>query len=189
MAIQDEKEDSSVDVSNLPILTSMPKVYSGCCLALSSRLLCYLRTTLLSNPGPVLSVGSGYGLLEAIMLAPPYDMPITGVEVHPSSNRYLPPTHHRVVPGSRFMDSLAEQASVWMFVYPKRVGLITDYISRHGAGNLKAIIWMGPRADWEDYRVCFATRTQALSWSVDAKSADQAGGAAWEMVAVATKLT
>jgi hypothetical protein len=167
----------------LPSLPAKPTVHPGCCLALSAPLLAHLDTLLPPSPHVALSVGSGYGLLEALLLAEPYRRNIIGVEVQPSSNQYLPASHHRTVPGTRFLEPLAAESTAWLFVYPRRVGLVNEYLATYGKGKLEKVIWIGPTADWEDYRGCFER-----PWDVLITAADKVGGRAWELVVVATKV-
>jgi len=166
----------------LPVLTTKPTAYPGCCLALSTPLLNFFRNILPPSPDVAISVGSGYGLLEALLNKPPYNTNIIGVEVAPSSNKYLPDANHRVVHGSRFLEPLATEATTWLFVYPRRVGLVEEYMAEYGSGKVTRIIWAGPKADWEDYEGCFA------GWNMDITSADEVGGRAWELIVVADKL-
>jgi hypothetical protein len=166
----------------LPTLTQTPRLYSGCCLALSAPLITHLRSLLPPPPQLTLSVGSGFGLLEALLLtSSPTPLHITGVEVDPSPNMYLPPSNHRTVYGTRFLEPLAGEAATWLFVYPRRVGLVNEYLAKYGEWSVKQIIWIGPRADWEDYTDCF------LGWHTNAQGADEVGGRAWEMIAIASK--
>lgn len=165
----------------LPVLTDTPTVYSGCCLALSRPLITHLQTLLPPQPNLTLSVGSGFGLLEAYLVTEPYSLRVIGVEVEPSPNKYLPVSHHRTVVGTRFLEPLAREATTWLFVYPRRVALVQEYIAQYGEGSVKRIIWAGPRADWDDYADCFAT------WDVQVQTADNAGARAWEAIAVASK--
>lgn len=173
--------------ATLPGLCDTPKSYPGCCLALSRPLIGFLLTILPPSPDLVLSVGSGYGLLEALLLQPPHKAHVVGVEVQPSSNRYLPPENHALVIGSRFLEPLADEAAAWLFVYPKRVGLVEEYIRSHGKGNVRHIIWIGPKADWADYEGCFAVAAGDTVWNVKTQSADVVGGTSWEMIAIARK--
>lgn len=165
------------------ISADSPVVHPGCCLALSTPLLSYLREALLP-PNPttlVLSVGSGYGLLEALLLEPPSPLNLIGVEVAPSPNTYLPAEQHSIVPGSRFLEPLAAEAGTWLFVYPRRVGLIEEYLRAYGQGAVRKVVWIGPVADWEDYEGCFG------GWNVDVARADTVGGRSWETIAFATR--
>ncbi|KAF2789119.1 hypothetical protein K505DRAFT_328463 [Melanomma pulvis-pyrius CBS 109.77] len=171
-----------VELPTQPKLSQTPIAHSGCCLALSTPLLAHLQDLLPASPSLILSIGSGYGLLEAFLLAEPYSLHVTGVEVQPSPNRYLPPTHHRCVSGSRFLHPLAGEAAAWLLVYPRRVGLVTEYLDTYGKERVETVVWVGPRADWEDYRDCFNSR-----WDVHVKSTEEVGGRAWELIAVARK--
>jgi hypothetical protein len=165
----------------LPALTTTPTAYPGCCLALSEPLIAYLASLLPQPPSLTLSIGSGFGLLERYLITKPYAHRVVGVEVEPSSNQYLPSSNHRVVHGTRFLEPLAAEVSTWLFIYPRRAGLLREYLAEHGADNVKTVIWAGPQADWEDYKACFA------GWHVDEQSADRVGGRAWELIAVANR--
>lgn len=168
-------------------LSASPSSYPGCCLALSVLFLDYIHSILPSPPSTILSIGSGYGLLEAFLLAEPNCLNIFGVEVHPSSNRYLPSAHHRTVCGSRFLDPIATQSKAWLFVYPKRVELVDEYIREYGDGCVEKIVWAGPMVDWEDYKQCFSMERNGILWNVATRRADEVGGRAWELIAVACK--
>ena len=165
----------------LPTLSEKPTAYPGCCLRLSTQLLAHLEATLPAPPSLVLSIGSGYGLLEAFLLSG--DINIVGVEVSPSSNRYLPSESHQSVHGSRSLHPLAEEATTWLFIYPRRVGLVTEYLAAYGTGRVEALVWMGPKADWDEYKGCFG------GWDITVQSADGIGGRPWELIAVARKMT
>lgn len=170
----------------LPSLSEQPSLYPASCLALSRPLLAHISTlcqATSSSPSPIVSVGSGHGLLEALLLAEPYSLDIVGVEVQPSPNRYLPASHHRTVTGTRFLDPLAAKSAVWLFVYPRRVGLVEEYLVAYGDSDVKRIVWIGPTVDWSDYKACFDDG----AWCVRVSSAEEAGGRAWESIAVATR--
>ena len=177
----------AVEIPPLPILSEKPKMYPGCCLGLSSRLLKYLSDLMPKEPDQVLSIGSGYGLLEALLLAQRPSLPIRGVEVQPSSNRFLPASNHEVVAGTRFLHPKAAEATTWLFVYPKRVGLLEEYIRKYGAGCVNRLIWAGPKADWDDYKTCFGMPELGMSWQVVGESAENVGGRPWELIVVAEK--
>jgi hypothetical protein len=165
----------------LRALTNQPTAYSGCCLALSTPLIEYLASLLPPAPALTLSIGSGFGLLEAHLLASPRSLHIVGVEVEPSPNKYLPAANHRVVHGTRFLEPLATEAATWLFVYPRRAGLVSEYLQHHGQGSVQQIIWTGPQADWDEYKACFT------GWDVRMQSVDDVGGRAWDSIHVATK--
>lgn len=166
----------------LPRLTDKATAYPGCCLALSTPLVANLHSLLPPAPALTLSIGSGFGLLEALLIAAPLSSNIVGVEVAPSPNTYLPCANHRVVHGSRFHEPLAAAAAAWLFVYPRRVGLVSEYMASYGNKGVETIIWIGPQADWDDYKGCFVD-----GWEVHTKSGDEVGGKAWELIATASR--
>lgn len=170
------------DCAPLPQLTEKATVYSGCCLGLSTPLVAHLHSLLPPAPALTLSIGSGFGLLEALLVAAPYSSNIVGVEVEPSPNKYLRAARHRTVYGTRFLDPLAAQALAWLFVYPKRVELVSEYVTAYGRDRVQTIIWAGPQADWDHCKGCFQT-----GWDVHTQGADQVGGKAWELIALAKK--
>lgn len=183
-AIGDEDNDASTqkdETPELPTLLSIPTACPGSCLALSAPLVTYLGSLLPPAPSLTLSIGSGFGLIEAYLNAQSSHN-VIGVEVAPSPNQYLPASHHRIVHGTRFLEPLAAEATTWLFVYPRRVGLVQEYMAEHGEGEVRKIVWAGPKTDWDDYKGCFA------GWEVEEKSADELGGRAWELVAVATRM-
>ncbi|OAL44835.1 hypothetical protein IQ07DRAFT_592099 [Pyrenochaeta sp. DS3sAY3a] len=175
------QEIQPAELSSLPELTGDPIVYSGCCLALSAALVAYIHALLPPPPNVTLSIGSGFGLLEALLMAKTPMPQVLGVEVYPSPNKYLPASNHRTVHGSRFLEPLAGQATTWLFVYPRRVGLIHEYLAEYGAQRVEKIIWAGPKADWDDYKGCF------VAWQLTVQSADEVGGKAWELIVLAEK--
>jgi hypothetical protein len=180
-AFEDEASPLAKDAPELPALTATPTAYPGCCLALSEPLIAYFASLLPPPPSLTLSIGSGFGLLERFLVTKPHAYHVMGIEVEPSSNRYLPSSNHRVVHGTRFLEPLAAEATTWLFVYPRRVGLVREYLAEHGKGSVQRVLWAGPKADWDDYKPCFA------GWHVEELSADQIGGREWELIAVANK--
>ncbi|KAF2640633.1 hypothetical protein P280DRAFT_507278 [Massarina eburnea CBS 473.64] len=165
-----------------PSLAPAPAVYPGCCVALSEALIGNLGALLPPAPALVVSIGSGSGLFEALLLAEPCCLSLIGVEVQPSVNRYLPSSRHRAVVGTYSLEPLAAEATAWLFVYPRRVGLVDEYLATYGEGAVQTVMWIGPTADWQDYKACFGR-----GWDVRVTCADEMGGRAWEVVAVATK--
>ena len=167
----------------LPQLAASPPTYSGSCLALSTQLVAYIRTLLAPPPCISVSIGSGFGLLEAYLMTGDYGFHVIGVEVEPSPNKYLSSSHHRIVNGTRFLQPLADQATTWLFVYPRRVGLVQEYMAAYGQKSVEKIVWAGPKADWDDYKACFA------GWHLQEQDASAVGGQAWELITVASKTT
>ena len=148
-------------------LDNEPIHHADCCLSLSNRLLDLLIRTF-SETGPsktiewqpqqrtVLSVGSGTGLLEALLIARAESIPsdsgddgngvgnpgsmirlsVEGVEVQrpdsrPSANKYLPePSFHTVSSASNHSPRLAdEHVAGLMFVYPRQPALVASYVN------------------------------------------------------------
>ncbi|RMZ86029.1 hypothetical protein DV737_g292, partial [Chaetothyriales sp. CBS 132003] len=123
----------------------------------------------------VFSIGSGTGLLEALLtrhLVTHQRTNLVGVEVYASApvNKYLDDDHVRLVRGTwdvcqTVTTSPASTAAAWMFVYPRHVSLVEKYLDTlplggleereegaRGRGNApQMVIWAGPRADVVDY--------------------------------------
>lgn len=137
---------------SLPQLTKESQHLADCCLGLSSHLLGQLEQ-LLPSSGLTLSVGSGTGLLEALLQKHAPQMAIEGVEVTPKINKYLRSEHVNVVGGTWDLCSKASEASALLFVYPREPKLVTRYLQL--SGRVPCILWMGPRVDWPDYRPVF----------------------------------
>jgi hypothetical protein len=134
---------------DLPKLSTEPQHLADCCLSLSSHLLARL-SQLLPSSGLCLSIGSGTGLLEALLQKHIPHSAIEGVEVSAKVNKYLPSEQVNVVGGTWDLSSKASHASALMFVYPREPKLVTRYLEIAG-GAVRRILWMGPRVDWPDY--------------------------------------
>ncbi|KAI9699602.1 MAG: hypothetical protein M1820_007102 [Bogoriella megaspora] len=93
-------------------------------------------------------------MLEAVVDAFPdgyYRESIVGVEVVGKSISSLPENMQEYVPGTWSTCRLAENAIVWLFVYPRDPGLLLKYLSEFGERAVERIVWLGPNADWPDY--------------------------------------
>jgi hypothetical protein len=138
------------------MLSSEPLLHQDCCLSLSSGILEKILTSLGEANAKVLSIGSGSGLLEALLMRKCPQMEIQGVEVQASVNKYLDELNFYAVRGSWDVCSIAQDAKVWLFVYPRNPDLIKAYIEKYRSSQvLKAILWIGPTVDWETFQVCF----------------------------------
>ncbi|KAL2824132.1 hypothetical protein BDW59DRAFT_147881 [Aspergillus cavernicola] len=135
-------------------LPPSPTAFPNCCLSLSTTLITHLSSLLPPAPNHTLSIGSGSGLLEALITHRHPNVSIQGVEVNSSVNLYLAEQSMNVVGGTWDLYSRAGQARAWMFVYPRDPRLVRRYFERYGNG-VQAVLWLGPRADWEDYEGCF----------------------------------
>ena len=161
-----------------------PKHHADCCLAISRRLLDTLTSILLHAPRQVLSIGSGTGLLEDTLLR--YSsgtINLIGVEVSPTVNKYLPESNLHVVNGTWAMYPDAHLAAAWVFVYPREPKLLNRYLSAQAHGALETIVWLGPRSDWSDFAPTLESRN-----AFHVTLVEDCGAAAYEMMAVATKI-
>lgn len=128
-----------------------PQQFAGCCLAISRPLLQILLATLPRRPDLILSVGSGSGLLEGMLLHLSCDeLNLFGVEVPSCDCAYLSPKQVLRVTGTRSLHPDAILASVLMFVYPRVASLIASYIDACADGALERLVWLGHRSDWAD---------------------------------------
>ncbi|PKY00011.1 hypothetical protein P168DRAFT_285535 [Aspergillus campestris IBT 28561] len=163
-------------------LNASPKLLPGCCLAISNRLLTYMTSILPKQPAFTISVGSGCGLLEGLVMYAHPEVSVEGVEVESSINRYIAEERMHVVNGGWGVYPGAQHAAAWMFVYPRDPKLISRYIHMYGDQTVEMILWLGPRADWADYEPSFSQSSFSdLSFPVDV------GLAPYELLVVATQ--
>ncbi|KAL5356110.1 hypothetical protein BJX96DRAFT_171301 [Aspergillus floccosus] len=145
-----------MDISTiLDRLSTSPQMFSNCCVAISSTLISNLTSILPQKPGFTISIGSGSGLLEALITHCHPNVRVEGVEVNSSVNRYLPEEDIHVVGGTWGLHSRVSQAQAWMFVYPREPKLVNKYLDTYGDQIVGIIVWLGPRVDWADYEPCF----------------------------------
>ena len=128
-------------------LAEQPAHLPDCCSSLSVLLLKRLASLLPPDPALTLSIGSGSGLLEALLLQQRPELDLNAVEVPTNDNRYMPADKLEIVNGYRDLCDLAADASAWMFVYPRDVWLLREYVQAFGGQKCHLIIWIGPRAD------------------------------------------
>lgn len=118
-----------------------------CCSSLSVSFLKRLASLLPSDPELTLSIGSGTGLLEALLLHQRPTLDLKAVEVPTTNNKYIPADRIQIVNGYRDLCNLAADANAWIFVYPRDVWLLHQYVQAFGGQKCDLIIWIGPRAD------------------------------------------
>ncbi|KAK6225478.1 hypothetical protein QIS74_01525 [Colletotrichum tabaci] len=190
--LRDNEEPSSTAFVSppLPQLTNEPQTLPDSCVSLSRPFLCALHALLPPSPHLTLSIGSGTGLVEALLhgLAPPPNL--VSVEVAPSPNRYH--AAHCTVPGTWALEPLAARARAWVFVYPKQVALVRAYVEaflgrRDAEAEVEVVVYVGPRMDWDDFRGALeeagvAGEVEVEVWGEERMEA--VGGRAWECVAV-----
>lgn len=163
-------------------LSSSPRAFPNCCLGISSTLVAELASTLPKKPGFTISIGSGSGLLEALIAHRHPNVCVEGVEVNSSVNRYISEKDMNIVGGTWDLHPRSSQANAWMFVYPREPKLITKYIDTYGDHEVEMIIWLGPKADWPDYERCFCDSSFSnLSFP------DGNGTTPYEMLTIARK--
>jgi len=97
----------------------------------------------------VLSVGSGTGLLEALLQESLPALRIEGVEVSLNVNKYMPADRVNLVGGTWDIYPNASEAFALLFVYPRESSLVRRYLQLCSR-TAHVILWLGPRADWPD---------------------------------------
>ena len=131
----------------LPQLSDVAAHHPDCCCSLSETLIAKIASLLPTKLGLALSIGSGTGLLEALLLAYRPTMNLRAVEVSNAVNKYLPEDLMETVNGTWDLCNSAHDAGSWIFVYPRESDLIKRYAQVFGHGNTKQVIWIGPLAD------------------------------------------
>ena len=144
----------------LPPLSDVAAHHPDCCCSLSETLIAKIASLLTPKLGLALSIGSGTGLLEALLLARRPTVNLRAVEVSNAVNKYLPEDLMETVNGTWDLCNSAHDAGSWIFVYPREAGLIKKYAQAFGQGNTKQIIWIGPLADLREIQnTCFLSAT------------------------------
>jgi hypothetical protein len=158
-------------------LTNEPQQHPDSCISLSRSLLEQLASEMPSSTASILSIGSGPGLLEALLQAyldrelaslhhtraescDIYGLEVLSATINP--NKYLPEENMHFVRGAWELCPAAARAAVWLFVYPRDPKLVQRYTETYGEADrmVQKIIWLGPSADWEDYRDILAGWSQ-----------------------------
>ncbi|KAF4981417.1 hypothetical protein FZEAL_2765 [Fusarium zealandicum] len=196
-------------------LQEAPIRHPNCCLSLSLDLLRLLtqsfsKSALSGQTPTVLSIGSGSGLLEALLLAHVQSqshsesrddaladcLNVEGVEVQQSSgkdpvNRYLPEQAIYTVRGTWDVVSRLHDPDVTglMFVYPRQPTLVSAYIEAitERDPNIEVVVWLGPMADWEVFAPCLeinGKHQKALFTIYEKRQGMEAGLDEYEMMVV-----
>ncbi|KXH41302.1 hypothetical protein CNYM01_12060 [Colletotrichum nymphaeae SA-01] len=207
--LEDEEPSPAFTPAPLPPLTNEPQRHPDSCLTLSLPLIKALHAQLPPAPDLTLSIGSGTGLVEALLdsLADTHDpttqedpqasqespaprpLNLTSIEIAPSPNKYH--RNHRTVPGTWALDPAAAEAKAWMFVYPKQVALVRKYMesafassssgSAEKAAAVETVLYVGPRMDWDDFRSALEPYAESVEvW--DEERMEGVGGQGWECV-------
>jgi hypothetical protein len=103
----------------------------------------------------ILSIGCGTGLLEMLLQSTRPKLQIEVVEVASCPVKYWPVDRVHAVGGTWDLCPVAATVDVWLFVYPRQASLVAAYLSMYQNNSVTAIIWIGPKADWEVFRQIF----------------------------------
>ena len=125
----------------------LPSQYDHCCCSLSPKLLHSLGDLLPAAPALTISIGSGHGLLESLLLKLFPKLDLRAIEVAYIQPQYLPETRIEVLRSTSEIWVGAAYAQSWMFVYPRELGLLSRYLEAYVSGSVQQIIWLGPRGD------------------------------------------
>ncbi|EKG17087.1 hypothetical protein MPH_05659 [Macrophomina phaseolina MS6] len=166
----------------LPTLSDVPTHHPDCCLSLSNNLFSILTHTISTVPGPILSIGSGSGLFEALLASRTTSRMIEGVEVSSSVNKYLPEESAYVVGGTWHLCPRARDAAIWVFVYPRVPALVKKYFEALGSTSVKLAVFLGPKADWADFQDAFEA-----SGFLSPEIIEKCGLVPYEMMAIIRK--
>lgn len=143
----------------LPQLTSKLTKLPSCCPFPSANLLSSLQTLLPKAPLLTLSIGSGSGLLESLLLHHHPHLNLEAVEVSSHVNTYLAGEKLWTVGWTGGLCDRARDAATWLFVYPRDMALISKYVDAFGAGVVRSIICLIPRADHAALKGVFSKGT------------------------------
>lgn len=136
-------------MERLPHLTTMPLHHPDCCASLSSTLISNILRFLPPKPSFTISIGSGTGLLEALILQARPGVHLEAVEVPGLTlNQYLPEESTHVVGGTWDTCPRASKATVWMFAYPRETSLVRKYFDELRTPSVELLVWLGPRVDY-----------------------------------------
>jgi hypothetical protein len=166
-------------MSTIPEISDVTRHHPDCCLSLSTKLI--QKIGQLQSPGSlVLSVGSGSGLLEALVQQHYPQTRVVGLEVNDFVNKYLSPENAISVKGTWDIYTKSSEADTWLFVYPRSPTLISHYLELSKVP--KTIVWLGPKRDWEDFRSPFLAYRKFTIEEIE-----DAGLASYETMFVITK--
>ena len=155
-------ESSFISNTYTSLTEDCPFHLPDCCSSLSLPFIEHLTTLLAPHPALTLSIGSGTGLLEALLLHRRPTLNLKAVEVPTTNNKYMPIDKVLIVDGYRDLCGLAADASAWIFVYPRDNWLLQTYVRVFGDQRCELIIWVGPRADQLEDAFFGATWTKEI---------------------------
>lgn len=137
----------------LPLLSQDLAKYPGLCMFLSSQVITSLTGFLPTEPLLTLSIGSGTGLLEAILSeSGKHGIECVEVESYRHTPKYMQDSAMHYVRGTWETSPRALDAQVWLFIFPREPELLRKYVAAYGDGNVEHILYIGPRGDLEAFR-------------------------------------
>ena len=171
---------------SLEDLGDVPARFADCCVAISKPLIQAISARLPPHPATVLSVGSGSGLLESLLVkdgAGEVTSPLNlfGVEVPSCVNKHLRQDRLLRVSSTSCVYADAVFAEALIFVYPRQVSLIAQYLQICLGGMLEILVWFGHRSDWADAEDLLSSSFSNLEY------VDIPGIAEYELLVVATE--
>lgn len=165
-------------MKSLPRLTPTPFLLPDCCASLSSPLVSQILRVLPRRPSFTISIGSGTGLLEALILQAQPDLHLEGVEVSGVLTSYMPNASIHVVSGTWELCPRASKATAWMFIYPREISLVCKYFDEIPTHNLRLLAWLGPMADFNAMNHLMS----AFNWTME--TFEGCGTSQYELLAV-----
>ncbi|EMD00682.1 hypothetical protein BAUCODRAFT_62098 [Baudoinia panamericana UAMH 10762] len=167
--------------SLLEKVSETPMPFADCCANISLPMLCLLASKLPHCPAVVVSVGSGSGLLETLLIQVTNgNVDLVGVEVPSCRNKYLPCERLLRVPCTESLHPDALLASALMFVYPRKASIVARYLESYRDGAVERLLWLGHKCDIPEMEEILRPYSSSL------EIVDGPGLAAYEAVLVAS---
>lgn len=142
----------------LPRLSNIPVQYADCCAALSSTLVANLAQSLPAAPALTISIGSGSGILEALILRDRPEICLRAIEVSQDINQYLSAKNLQIVSGTWDLCAMAANSIAWIFVYPRDFSLVEKYLQNFGSASVQLLFFLGPKADSSNVKALMENR-------------------------------
>lgn len=138
----------------LPELSNEPQKHHGSCTFLSTHIVELLSSMVPPKPLITLSVGSGICLLEALIMRKHASRILECVEVESlrGERKYVADERIHYVQGTWATSEHAQRAATWLFAFPRDPLLLKKYVDAYGDGQVRSILWLGPREDWPLFR-------------------------------------
>lgn len=162
----------------LPRLSNIPVQHADCCAALSSILVAKVAQSLPSGPALTISIGSGRGILEALILRDRPEICLQAIELSHDINQYLSAENVQIVSGTWDLCALAANSTAWIFVYPREFPLVEKYLQIFGSAAVQLFIFLGPKADVPNMEALMESR----AWKMEV--IDECGVSQYEALLV-----